>query len=231
MRLRRETDFLWCFATKASASRPEYSQFRAICLKSASSRFCTASRPEYSLSREFVWKARPAGFAFYDIVLSNDVTKMSFWFHFVGKKLVYRCYNFHDIILSTSAVITNDMQSNSNLFVKIWNQSTISCRHNKTIQKFISWKVYNYLLYSFEPKIDCLLYTKVRYSESKSTLPQRKDSTPFRRGIPHFRQNNRKLGGNIGYYERTFTQDFKNIGEKMHLWGAHERYWWLDYKI
>ena len=89
---------------------------------------------------QFVWKARPAGFAFYDIVLSNDVTKMSFWFHFVGKKLVYRCYNFHDIILSTSAVITNDMQSNSNLFVKIWNQSTISCRQNKTIQKLFHEK-------------------------------------------------------------------------------------------
>ena len=44
---------------------------------------------------------------------------MSFWFHFVGEKLFYRSCNFHDIIPSTLAVITNDMHSNSKFFVKI----------------------------------------------------------------------------------------------------------------
>ena len=84
---------------------------------------------------QFVWKARLLDFAFYYVVFSNDIIKMSFWFHFVGEKLFYRCCNFHDIIPSTLAVITNDMHSNSKFFVKIWNQSTISWRHNKTIQK------------------------------------------------------------------------------------------------
>ena len=60
---------------------------------------------------------------------------MLFWCHFVGEKLFYRCCNFHDIIPSTLAAITNDMHSNSKFFVKIWNQSTISLRRNKTIQK------------------------------------------------------------------------------------------------
>ena len=68
----------------------------------------------------------------------------------------------------------------------------------------------------------------MRFLKSKSTLPQRKSSTPFRRGIPDFRQNNRKSGGNIGYFERTFIQDFKNIREKIHLLGARERHWRQD---
>ena len=32
----------------------------------------------------------------------------------------------------------------------------------------------------------------------------------------------------IAYFERTFIQDFKNLGEKIHLLGARERYWRLD---
>ena len=72
----------------------------------------------------------------------------------------------------------------------------------------------------FEPKIDCLLHTEIKFLESKSTLLQRKNSTPFCRGIPDFRQNNRKLGGNIGVFERTFIQDFKNIGEKNTSFGC-----------
>ena len=170
--------------------------------------------------KQFVWKPRLVGFAFYYVVFSNDIIKMSFWFHFVGEKLVYQCCNFHDIILSTLAVITNDMHPKSKFFVKIWNQSTISWRHNKTIQKNFLWKVCNYLPLSFEPKIDCLLYTEIRFLKSKSTLPQQKNSIPFRRGIPDFRQNNRKLGGNIGDFERAFIQDFKNIGEKNTFFGC-----------
>ena len=60
----------------------------------------------------------------------------------------------------------------------------------------------------------------MRFLKSKSTLPQRKSSTPFRGGIPDFRQTNRKLGGNIGYFERTFVQDFKNIREKNTSFGC-----------
>ena len=45
----------------------------------------------------------------YTVVLSTDIIKMSFWFHFIRKKLISQCYNFHDIIPSTLAVITNDM--------------------------------------------------------------------------------------------------------------------------
>ena len=66
---------------------------------------------------------------------------MSFWFHFVGEKLVYRCCNFYDIIPSTLAVITNDMHPKSKFFVKIWNQSTLSGRHNETIQKMFYEKL------------------------------------------------------------------------------------------
>ena len=152
---------------------------------------------------------------------------MSFWFHFDGEKLVYWCWNFHDIIPSTLAVMTNDMHPNLKLLVKIWNQSTISWRHNKEA-KIILWKVCNYLPLLFEPKIDCLLYTEIRFLESKSTLPQRKNSTSFRRGTPDFRQNNRKLGKNIGRFERTFIQDLKNMGEKIHFWDARELYWRLQ---
>ena len=86
---------------------------------------------------QYVWKARLVGFAFYYVVFSNDIIKMSFWFHFVGEKSVYRCCNFYDIIPSTLAVITNDMHPKSKFFVKIWNQSTISWRHNETIQKIL----------------------------------------------------------------------------------------------
>ena len=85
-----EIDFLWYFATKTAAPRSKY-----------------------SLHVQFVWKARLVGFAFYYVVFSNDIIKMSFWFHFVGEKLVYRCCNFHDIILSALAVITNDMHPNN----------------------------------------------------------------------------------------------------------------------
>ena len=66
----------------------------------------------------------------------------------------------------------------------------------------------------------CLLYTELRFLETKSTLPQQKNSTPFRRGIPDFRQNNRKLGVNIGDFERTLIQDLKNIGEKHTFYGC-----------
>ena len=78
----------------------------------------------------------------------------------------------------------------------------------------------------FELKIDYILYIEMRFLESKSTLLQRKNSTPFRRGIPNFHQNNRKLGGNIGYFKGIFIQDFKNIREKntVHLLGTRERY-------
>ena len=76
----------------------------------------------------------------------------------------------------------------------------------------------------FESKIDCLLYIEMRFLESKSTLPQQKNSTPFRRGNPDFCQNNQKLGGNIGYFERTFIQDFKTMREKIDFLGARERY-------
>ena len=89
---------------------------------------------------QFVWKARLVDFAFYNVVLSNGVIKLSFWFHFVGKKLVYRRCNFHDIIPSTLAVITNVMHPKSNYFVKFWNQSTISWRHNKTTQNLFHEK-------------------------------------------------------------------------------------------
>ena len=64
------------------------------------------------------------------------------------------------------------------------------------------------------------LYTEIRFLESKSTLPQQKNSTLFRRGIPDFRQNYRKLGGNIGDFKKTFIQDFKNIGEKNTFFGC-----------
>ena len=39
----------------------------------------------------------------------------------------------------------------------------------------------------------------------------------FCRGIPDLRQSNRKLGENIGYFEKTFIQDFKNM-KKIHFW-------------
>ena len=81
-------------------------------------------------------------------------------------------------------------------------------------------KVCNYLPLSFEPKIDGLLHTEVRILDSKSTLSQQKISTPFRRRIPDFRQNNRKSGGNIGYFEKTFIHDFKNIAEKNTSFGC-----------
>ena len=86
---------------------------------------------------QFVWKARLFGFAFYFVILSNDVLKMLLWFNFVGKKLVYRRCYFHDIIPSTLAVITNDMHPDQKFFVKIWNQSAISWRHNKTNQNYL----------------------------------------------------------------------------------------------
>ena len=81
-------------------------------------------------------------------------------------------------------------------------------------------KSLQYLPLLFEPKIDCLLHTEIRFLESKSTLPQRKKSTTFRRGIPDFRQNNRKLGGNIGDSKSTFIQDSENIGKKNTFFGC-----------
>ena len=45
-------------------------------------------------------------------------------------------------------------------------------------------KSLQYLPLLFEPKIDCLLHTEIRFLESKSTLPQRKKSTTFRRESP-----------------------------------------------
>ena len=81
-------------------------------------------------------------------------------------------------------------------------------------------KVCNYLPLSFEPKIDSLLHTEEQILDSKSTLSLQKNSTPFRQRIPDFRQNNRKSGGNIGYFERTFIHYFKNIGEKNTSFGC-----------
>ena len=63
--------------------------------------------------------------------------------------------------------------------------------------------------------------------KSKTTVPQRKNSTPLLWGIPDFRQNNRKLGGNIGDSKSTFIQDSENIGKKIHFLGARELYWRL----
>ena len=60
-------------------------------------------------------------------------------------------------------------------------------------------------------------YRNTIFSIKNQPYPSEKNSTTFRRGIPDFRQNNRKLGGKIGYFERTFMQDFKNIGEKIHF--------------
>ena len=106
------------------------------------------------------------------------------------------------------------MHPNSKFFVKIWNQSTISWRHNQTIQKIFHEKLAIIFLFRLNLKSTVYIYTEIWFLES--TLPQRKNSTPFRLGIPDYRLNNRKLGGNIGYFERTFIQDFKNIGEKKY---------------
>ena len=63
----------------------------------------------------------------------------------------------------------------------------------------------------------------------QTVLSSAKNSKQFRRGIPNFRKNNLRFGGNMDYFERTFIQDFKNIGEKIHLLSTRGRYWLLHY--
>ena len=83
-------------------------------------------------------------------------------------------------------------------------------------------------LFRLNSKSTACFIQKYDFKKSKSTLPQQKISTAFRHGNPDFRQSNRKLGENIGYSERTFIQDFKNMGEKKIFLDARERYWRLD---
>ena len=67
------------------------------------------------------------------------------------------------------------------------------------------------------------------YSVNKQSLPQQKIQNSFVGESPISAKNNLRFGGNMDYFERTFIQDFKNIGEKIHLLSTRERYWLLDY--